>query len=106
MHYLSVAGVLMLLFAPNDASAQDIVTADVEAPLRESPPGTFFQGKGQQIGTVVPGEQYRVLEQSEVPTIVGLQNWLKVEPTTEPGNSGWVYGGAFDDDRGNATVPP
>lgn len=75
------------------AFAQEVVTPRADLPIRESPPGTFFEGKGAQIGTANPGDEYRVLEKRDVPTIVGVEKWLKVAPLDDPAKSGWAYGG-------------
>jgi hypothetical protein len=87
---------LAALLAPAGVFAQEIVSPTEALPLRESPPGTFFQGMGEQIGTVTPGESYLVLEERAVPTIFGSQHWLKVEPLGERATTGWVFSGSGD----------
>jgi len=98
---------IALVIAPDRLSAQDpvpqgTVIPEAAAPLRASPPGTFFQGKGKQIGELTKGQTYRVLEQVAIPTLVGTQKWLKVVPQTGAQEAGWAYGGAFSDTDGPA----
>lgn len=100
-------GLLVLVLAPDRLGAQDTppqgtVIPEAAAPLRASPPGTFFQGKGKQIGQLTTGQTYRVLEQVAIPTLVGTQKWLKVVPQTGAQEAGWAYGGAFADTDGPA----
>ena len=78
------------------ALAQDTVAPTAQMPLRAAPPGTFFTGKGKKIGEVLPTEQYRVLERRSVPTIMGVEQWIRVQKTTDPSKQGWVYSGKQD----------
>jgi len=64
-----------------------------QLPLRAAPPGTFFQGKGPEVGTVTAGESYRVIDKRNIPTILGTQKWLKVQSDTNPNQLGWIYAG-------------
>jgi hypothetical protein len=89
----SIVFLSVLLLQLGSAFGQQVVTPQSVLPLRASPPGTFFQGKGAEIGTTVPNEAYRVLEERSVPTITGSQRWLRVESETVTSNSGWVYAG-------------
>lgn len=73
-----------------------LVVPRVEVPIRTTPPG-FFRGKGDQIGTTEPDQQYLVLERRAVPSILGTEEWLLLQAVspTEPGTSGWSYGGRW-----------
>lgn len=93
------------LALPTAAPGQEVVTPNADIPIRESPPGNFFQGKGSQIGTATPGDEYRVLEERDVPTIVGVEKWLKVEPLDDPSKSGWAYGGPSPDSQVFSPAP-
>jgi hypothetical protein len=93
---------LALLFAAAiwlpPALAEDwtgaIVTPVADLPLRNAPPGSFFQGKGVEIGTIRPGEQFRVLRQTAVSTLAGSQDWIEVQSVANPAIVGWVFVGA------------
>lgn len=76
------------------AIAGEVVAPKADLTLRSQPPGIFFQSKGEQIGTAQAAETYRVLEQRAVPTLVGRQNWLKVQSTDKPDLEGWIYNGS------------
>ncbi len=76
------------------AFAEELVAPKAQLPLRAQPPGTFFQGKGAQIGEARPNERYRILDRKTVPTIVGAEQWLRVQSATDPNKSGWIYGGS------------
>ena len=93
---------IAILVLTTYAMAQDVVVPKGQLPLRQTPPGTFFQGKGDQVGTVLPRESYRVLERKAVPTIAGTEQWLKVQSVENPTKQGWIYAGR--DDR--QTVSP
>jgi hypothetical protein len=97
---LVIIGLLISLAA--EVRAQDVVVPNGQLPLRASPPGTFFQGKGDQIGTVSPREPYRVLERKSVPTVAGAEQWIRVQGMNDPKTEGWIYAGK--DDR--RTVSP
>jgi hypothetical protein len=86
------------------ADAQGVVTPSAELPIRESPPGTFFQGKGSQIGVATPGDEYRVLDERSVPTLTGVEKWLKVEPLGDPSKAGWAYDGTGSRERAFESV--
>jgi len=94
--------IAVLVLTTAYAVAQDVVVPKGQLPLRQAPPGTFFQGKGDQIGTVSAKERYRVLERKAVPTIAGTEQWLKVQSVEDPTKRGWIYAG--NDDR--QTVSP
>jgi hypothetical protein len=76
--------------------AGDMVAPNNELPLRTNPPGTFFQGKGDRIGTVSPRERYWVLERKSVPTVGGTEEWLRVQGVDDPNKQGWIYAGKGD----------
>jgi hypothetical protein len=102
---------LALLFAAavllSPALAEDftgaIVTPVAALPLRDSPPGSFFQGKGVEIGTIKPGEQYRVIRQTTVSTLTGRQDWIEVQSVAGPATTGWVFVGASGASSPNVT---
>jgi hypothetical protein len=85
--------VAILILTATYAMAQEVVVPNAPLPLRATPPGTFFQGKGDQIGDASPSEQYRVLERTSVPTIFGDEQWLRVQSVVDPRKYGWIYGG-------------
>jgi hypothetical protein len=102
---------LALLFAAavslSPAIAEDltgaIVTPVAELPLRSTPPGSFFQGLGNEIGTIKPGEQYRVVRQTTVSTLAGSQDWIEVQSVASPAVAGWVFVGASGAPSPNVT---
>jgi hypothetical protein len=102
---------IVLLFAAvlslSPALAQDwtgaIVTPAAELPLRDSPPGSFFQGKGAEVGIIKPGEQYRVLRQTTVSTLAGRQDWIEVQSVANPAITGWVFVGVAGAPTPNVT---
>jgi hypothetical protein len=97
--------VALLSVAP--ALAEDFTGATVtpvaELPLRSAPPGSFFQGKGNEIGTIKPGEQYRVIRQTTVSTLAGSQDWIEVQSVANPAVAGWVFVGASGAPSPNVT---
>jgi hypothetical protein len=75
-----------------------IVVPRSEIPLRQNPPG-FFVGSGDQIGVIEPGQGYFVLEKKVVPSLLGAQEWLKLQPVI-PGDDakvGWSYAGRVNE---------
>lgn len=82
--------------AQNGSDAAGASTAIVrpqgELPLRSAPPG-FFTGKGAQIGTVEPDNNYVILERKSVPSVFGNEEWIKLQAVTPDGSAGWVLGG-------------
>jgi len=80
-----------------------VVTPVAALPLRDSPPGSFFQGKGTEIGTINPGEQYRVLRQTTVSTLTGSQDWIEVQAVANPAVAGWVFVGVSGAPTPNVT---
>jgi hypothetical protein len=97
--------VALLFLVP--ALAEDFTGATVtpvaDLPLRDSPPGSFFQGKGVEIGTIKPGEQYRVIRQTTVSTLAGSQDWIEVQSVANPAVAGWVFVGASGAPSPNVT---
>lgn len=79
------------------------VTPVADLPLRDSPPGSFFQGKGAEIGMIRPGEQFRVLRQATVSTLAGSQDWIEVQSVANPAVAGWVFVGASGAPSPNVT---
>lgn len=82
--------------AASSASAQDLVRPNGQLPLRDAPPGSFFQGKGQAVGSVMPNDKFRVLERRIVPTITGKENWWRVQGVDGSNKEGWVFAGPSD----------
>jgi hypothetical protein len=103
--FLALFFVALLSLAP--ALAEDftgaIVTPVAALPLRDSPPGSFFQGKGVELGTINPGEQYRVIRQTTVSTLAGSQDWIEVQSVANPAVAGWVFVGASGAPSPNVT---
>jgi len=79
--------------AMSNASAQELVRPNGPLPLREAPPGGFFQGKGQEKGNVLPSDKFLVLEKRAVQTITGRENWWRVRSVGGPAKEGWVFSG-------------
>jgi hypothetical protein len=91
------AAILVLLLSLSFALADDltgsVVTPVGPLPLRASPPGSFFQGKGIEIAIVNPGEKLRVIGQTSVRTLAGSEDWIQVQSTSDPSLVGWVFSG-------------
>lgn len=85
--------IAMLILTAGHVMAQEMVVPKEQLPLRAAPPGIFFQGKGNQIGSVSPNEQYVVLDKRWVPTIAGAEQWLRVQSVADRSKQGWIYGG-------------
>jgi len=92
--------VILLLFvslsvapARSDDLTNAAVTPTSVLPIRDSPPGNFFQGKGAQIGVANPGEQFFVLQQLAVRTIAGSEDWLKIQSASNRSLIGWIFAG-------------
>jgi hypothetical protein len=88
--------VLSLCIAACTASsgwAQELVKPNGPLPLREAPPGGFFQGKGQEKGSLLPSDKFLVLEKRVVQTITGKENWWRVRSVGGPAKEGWVFSG-------------
>ncbi len=100
---LLLAAVLSLAPALAEDFTGATVTPVAVLPLRDSPPGSFFQGKGAEIGTIKPGEQYRVLRQTTVLTLVGSEDWIEVQPASNPASVGWVFVGPSGTSSPNVT---
>jgi hypothetical protein len=94
--------VAIVMSTAAQATAGAVVAPKSDLPLRSSPPGTFFKGKGDKVGNTSPRERYRVLEKRSVPTVTGREEWLRVESIDDPGKGGWIYGGS----GGDRTVSP
>jgi hypothetical protein len=88
-----IVTVAILISAAAHVMAADVIRPNNELPLRANPPGTFFQGKGDRIGSVSPTEYYRVLERRSVPTVAGKEQWLRVQGLDDPNKQGWIYAG-------------
>ena len=58
--------------------------------LRSSPPSGPFYLKGDKIGIVKKGEQFKVLEWKFIDTLFETQEWLRIERESK---TGWVYNG-------------
>jgi hypothetical protein len=102
-----LALLLAALISVMPALAQDftgaIVTPVADLPLRSSPPGSFFQGKGTEVGIAKAGEQYRVLRQTTVSTLAGRQDWIEVQSVASPAITGWVFVGVSGAPSPNVT---
>jgi hypothetical protein len=84
-----------LILAPvQGALAGDLpteVTPNTTVTIRESPPG-FFRGAGGAVGTATPGETFQVLERKTIPTVIGIDEWLRVQNSARPSERGWING--------------
>ena len=92
-----LAAALVILIASSLVVwADDLTNATVTAlfglPLRDSPPGNFFQGKGAEVGAVNPGEQFHVVQQVTVSTLAGSEDWIQVQ-SADGSRVGWVFSG-------------
>lgn len=79
--------------ATSSGWAQELVKPNGQLPLREAPPGGFFQGKGQEKGNLLPSDKFLVLEKRVVQTITGKENWWRVRSVGGPAKEGWVFSG-------------
>lgn len=86
----------IVVCAMSNASAQELVRPNGPLPLREAPPGGFFQGRGQSVGNAMPNDKFLVLEKRTVPTIAGKENWWRVKSVEGPAKEGWVFSGPSD----------
>jgi hypothetical protein len=73
--------------------AGEIVIPKGDIALRAEPPGTFFKPKGQEVGSVHSTESYIVLDSATIPTVTGMQHWIKVQALTDRNREGWIYNG-------------
>lgn len=90
-----------VLAAEADELQGEIVRPLAEMPLRASPPGSFFRGKGPAIDVVHPDDRYRVITSETVRTFAGSQDWVELESLSEPSTTGWVYAGPSDSSSSN-----
>jgi hypothetical protein len=72
-------------------------------PLRAEPPG-IFKGKGHKLGVAKPTEQYLVLEQRDIPTVLGCETWYRVQNKEEPSKNGWIYIGPSSLPQANVQI--
>ena len=79
------------------------ISPKTNLPLRQSPPGAFFKGKGEQIGEAKKDETLRVIDKKIVPTVFGSEDWLKVQSSTNPAKEGWIFSGPSDSNDSNVT---
>jgi|SRR5262245_140322 len=104
---LSLA-LILTLFAPVTAVAQktpragDRISSRGDLTLREAPPEGFFGLRGEKIGTVIPSEEFLVLDRREVPSISGGQEWLQIE-SSDGVKKGWIYSGPSGSATSNVT---
>ena len=100
----SIALTLMLCaITVQPARAEDVgalVRPKAELPLREAPPGLFVE-KGTQLGFAVPSESYRIMEKKSVPTLLGVENWTKVQAISDPSKFGWIFAGPSSNPSAN-----
>jgi hypothetical protein len=78
------------------AAAQQLVVPKGPLPLRDVPPGGFFQGKGVTTGSAQPTDKFIVLETRSIPTLGGKENWWRLRSATGSGKEGWAFAGPSD----------
>jgi hypothetical protein len=84
-----------LMLALCQAAAQQFITPKMPIPIYASPPGTVFQGKGQEIDRAVPNQRYEVLTRRVVPTLFGTEVWLRVRLVGDTSaKDGWIFAGS------------
>lgn len=102
-------GLALMLAAAGTACGAEIVPGSTikpkaALPLREAPPSGLVGAKGETIGTVRPDTEYKVLEQKTFSTLLGSENWLRIQETTNPAHAGWIYSGTKEQPFGNVTA--
>jgi hypothetical protein len=81
-----------------------VITPSSEAlAIRNAPPG-FFQGSGTAIGEARKGEKFRILERKSIPTVVGRDEWLRVQNVADPRETGWITGASARANRPNVML--
>ena len=94
---------------PADGRAQDVTPGTIVTPkgdltLRDAPPGGLIGLKGDAIGNVTPSTNYKVIEQKSISTILGGENWIKLQPVGDPSKSGWVFSGTKSSPAANVQI--
>jgi hypothetical protein len=100
---------IVLLVLLNQSRAQQVEPGAVVTPksaltLRAAPPGGFIGLKGDTIGTVTPNETYKVLEKKSISTVLGGENWLKLQSVNDASKQGWVFTGTREAPTANVTI--
>ncbi|HLH94123.1 MAG TPA: hypothetical protein VKW08_03305 [Xanthobacteraceae bacterium] len=104
---LSLVALTLAAAIPSRAQQADIgavVTPKGTLPLRTAPPGGLIGLSGDAIGSVAPDQSYKVLDKKSISTILGGENWLKVQSVTDASKQGWVFTGTKDSPTANVTI--
>lgn len=89
-----ILGFALLMFSLSYAAALEIVTPIRAIPIYQNPPGTFFQGKGEQIGMAQPNERCEVLQRRVVPVPTRSELWLRIRIVRGTSSiDGWIFAG-------------
>jgi len=96
---LLACGMVLLTFG--HAAGQGLFTPTNTLPIYGSPPGNFFQAKGDQIGQAHIGERYRELERRTVTLGVRSEMWMHVALVGSPRVEGWVFLGLSNGQQAN-----
>jgi hypothetical protein len=104
---LLVAISVIFLAAP--AQAQDvgpgaIISPKADLPLRNAPPGGLIGLKGDTIGQASPANSFRVIDKKTISTVLGGENWLKLQRVDDASKQGWVFSGTKADPVANIHV--
>jgi hypothetical protein len=83
-----------------------LITSKANLPLRDAPPGGVIGLKGDTIGQATPATTYRVIDTKTISTVLGGENWLKVQRVDDPAKQGWLFSGTKADPVANVTVRP
>jgi hypothetical protein len=99
----------VLLVVPSQSHAQQVNPGAVVTPkgtlaLHAAPPGGVIGLKGDEIGKVQPNEAYRVLDKKSISTVLGGENWLKLQSVNDASKQGWVFTGTKDAPTANVTI--
>jgi hypothetical protein len=91
---LACGFLILALCQAGAQQAPQFVTIKTQIPIYASPPGTGFQGKGQELSTAQPNQRYEVLIRQVVPTLFGTEVWLRVRLANDPAaKEGWIFAG-------------
>ena len=100
---------ISILALPVSGQAQGVepgavVTPKADLTLRDAPPGGLIGLKGDAIGSVTPTMTFKVIDKRTISTILGGENWLKVQGVDDASKQGWVFGGTKSEPIANINV--
>jgi hypothetical protein len=81
-----------------------VVTPKGALQLRAAPPGGLIGLTGQVVGTMEPSQSYKVLDKRSISTVLGGENWLRVQSVTDASKQGWVFTGNNNSPTANVTI--